>query len=185
MPELRNRRSAVDQRQIAGKTTASQTDALPLSESIISATAGRLISGLSLASCRQVTNERGYLQEIVRSDGESGFTPGQVYVTCTHQGIVKAWYKHAVQWDTFFVLSGALRMLLVDDRCESDSYQMVNEVILDSETPQLLKLPPGVWHGFKSLSGNLVLLHMNSHPYQFEQTDEVRRDLDTPGMPTF
>lgn len=142
-----------------------------------------MLENLVLMPCRKLPNARGYLQEILRGDQAPGFAPGQVYVTCTHQGIVKAWYKHRIQFDTFFVLQGVMRLVLLDDRRESASYQRVQEIELRAEQPQLLKLPPGIWHGFQSLMGDLVVLHMNSQPFMFEQPDEERVGLDAPGMP--
>jgi len=142
-----------------------------------------MIDQVVLTPCRRLDTSRGFLQEILRNDGEPGFALGQVYVTCTHQGIIKAWYRHAIQFDSFFVLQGAMRLVLLDDRRESPSFGQINHFEMTADTPQLLRLPPGIWHGFQSLAGELRLLHMNSQPFQFDQPDEVRRAVEDPGMP--
>jgi dTDP-4-dehydrorhamnose 3,5-epimerase-like enzyme len=61
----------------------------------------------------------------------------------------------------------------------------VGEFLLSAREPRLLTLPPGIWHGFRSLSGNLVVLHANSRPFRFEGPDEVRLSPDSPGMPSW
>jgi dTDP-4-dehydrorhamnose 3,5-epimerase len=143
------------------------------------------IEGVIVDSCRRFDNDRGYLQEIWRDDEDGASHVRQIYTTCTREGVVKAWYKHAKQVDTFFVLEGQMRLLLVDDRPDAVSRGAVEEFLLSAAEPRLLTLPPGIWHGFRSLSGNLVVLHANSRPYRFEEPDEMRLVLDSPGMPSW
>ena len=50
---------------------------------------------------RVIPDERGRLMEILRVDDE-GFTKfGQVYLSTTYPGVVKAWHLHKVQDDNF------------------------------------------------------------------------------------
>ena len=143
------------------------------------------IEGVIVDACRRIDNDRGYLQEIWRDDRDGASPVRQIYTTCTREGVVKAWYKHAMQVDSFFVLEGEMRLVLVDDRPDAASRGAVGEFLLSAREPRLLTLPPGIWHGFRSLSGNLVVLHANSRPFHFEGPDEVRLAPDSPGMPSW
>ncbi len=143
------------------------------------------IEGVIVDSCRRIDNERGYLQEIWREDRDGASPVRQIYTTCTREGVVKAWYKHAVQVDSFFVLEGEMRLVLVDDRPGVASQGTVAEYRLSAAEPRFLTLPPGIWHGFRSLAGDLVVLHANSRPFSMEGPDEVRLPLDSPGMPSW
>ena len=45
---------------------------------------------------RLVADERGWLMEILRADETDLFTKfGQVYVSATYPGVVKAWHYHS------------------------------------------------------------------------------------------
>ena len=76
-----------------------------------------------------------------------------------------------------------MRLVLVDDRPDAASRGAVEEYLLSAAAPRFLTLQPGIWHGFQSLRGDLVVLHANSRPFRFEGPDEVRLDPDSPGRP--
>lgn len=141
------------------------------------------LSGAQIIPCRRVVNDRGFLQEICRSDEDGFFQIGQAYLTQTKQGVIKAWYLHRKQWDSFFTLQGKMKLALCDDRPSSPTYRLVESHELSSKEPHLIRIPPGVWHGFQAVGQDLLLLHMNSHPFQFHDTDEIRKDPYTPDIP--
>jgi len=50
--------------------------------------------------------------------------------------------------------------------------------------PALVHIPPGVWHGFTSVGGELAtMLNLPSRHYDHEQPDELRRDPFDPEIP--
>ena len=51
-----------------------------------------LIDGVKTKTLRQIPDERGWLMEILRADDELFTTFGQVYVSGTYPGVVKAWH---------------------------------------------------------------------------------------------
>ncbi|MSO83247.1 MAG: hypothetical protein EXQ53_08140, partial [Acidobacteria bacterium] len=60
------------------------------------------IQGVKTKSLRLIPDERGWLLEILRSDESDLFTTfGQVYVSATYPGVVKAWHYHQRQVDNF------------------------------------------------------------------------------------
>ena len=66
------------------------------------ATQSTLIEGVKTKSLRVIPDERGWLMEILRSDERDLFsTFGQVYVSATYPGVVKAWHYHKEQVDNF------------------------------------------------------------------------------------
>ena len=143
------------------------------------------IEGVIIDSCCRIENERGYLQEIWRADSVGAHSVRQIYTTCTREGVVKAWYKHAIQVDSFFVLEGKMRIILIDDRPDPACRGATQEFLMSATQPRIITVPPGIWHGFQSLSGNLHILHANSHPFCFEGPDEMRMPPDSPGMPSW
>ena len=65
------------------------------------------IAGVHVMPLKLVRNDRGRLMEIQRHDDAifPGF--GQVYVTATSPGVVKAWYRHHRQTDQIAPVTGS------------------------------------------------------------------------------
>ena len=53
------------------------------------------IEGVKTKPLRLIPDERGWLMEILRADEADLFTKfGQVYISATYPGVVKAWHYH-------------------------------------------------------------------------------------------
>jgi dTDP-4-dehydrorhamnose 3,5-epimerase len=142
------------------------------------------VDGVVVQSLKLLPNARGRLLEVQREDDPifPGF--GQVYVTSTLPGVVKAWYRHRRQIDQIAIVRGEIRLALFDDREASATYQAVQVVTMTEATPCLVQIPPGVWHGFQAVGDDeAFLLHLNSVAYDFERPDEDRLDPADPSVP--
>jgi len=142
------------------------------------------VHGVSVRPLRSVPNERGVLMEVARVDDEwfPGF--GQVYVTTTRPGVVKAWYRHREQVDTIALVRGTVVLGIHDDRQGSPTRGTTQIVAMDEEHPQLVVVPPMVWHGFQAgPDGDALLLHVNSAAFVFDDPDEERRPFDDVHLP--
>ena len=109
----------------------------------------RLIDGASQRALRVVPDERGWLMEVLRSDDPEFSAFGQVYVSATYPGVVKAWHFHKDQIDHFACVSGMVKLVLVDTREGSPTKGLVNEFFLGEQQPMLVRVPNGVYHGWK------------------------------------
>ncbi|MBI3861864.1 MAG: dTDP-4-dehydrorhamnose 3,5-epimerase family protein [Planctomycetia bacterium] len=133
---------------------------------------------------KKVVNERGHLLEVQRNDDchFPGF--GQVYLTATKPGVVKAWYRHHRQIDQIALAEGTLQLVLYDARDASPTCGMVQEILIDDNQPALVQIPTGIWHGFRAVGNEpALLLHLNTIPYSFEDTDEDRLPSAAPEIP--
>ena len=75
------------------------------------------IDGVKTKPLRLIPDERGCLMEILRADERELFTKfGQVYVSATYPGVVKAWHYHQQQIDNFACVAGMVKLVLVDTR---------------------------------------------------------------------
>ena len=113
-------------------------------------------------------DERGKLTEIHRaSDDPHGF--GQAYITTASAGVVKAWHRHARQWDRWYCVAGAAKVG-IHDGAKSQT------VILCANHPQLLVIPAGLFHGFTPCHGfgSAAILNLPSHEYDPAAPDEER-----------
>src|SRR5688500_2844217 len=86
------------------------------------------IDGVKTKALRLIPDERGFLLEILRADDPDLFTKfGQVYVSATYPGVVKAWHYHQRQVDNFACVAGMVKLVLVDTRADSPTKGAVNE----------------------------------------------------------
>ena len=142
------------------------------------------IEGFNVVPLKVVRNERGHLMEVQRRDDAifPGF--GQVYVTSTRPGVIKAWYRHKTQLDQIALVSGKLKLVLFDSRSSSSSQGQLCEIMIEEEQPSLVQIPAGVWHGFQAVGSDpAFLLHLNSVPFDFDKPDEERIAPDDPLIP--
>ncbi|MEW6535781.1 MAG: dTDP-4-dehydrorhamnose 3,5-epimerase family protein [Candidatus Auribacterota bacterium] len=139
--------------------------------------AKQLIHGVQVKQLRPIPDERGRLMEILRRDDPiyEGF--GQVYVTTTNPGVVKAWHFHKKQVDHFVCLKGMAKVVLYDSRDDSPTKGMINEFFMGDYNPILVKIPDFVYHGFKCISeSECMILNCTTNTYNYEDPDEYRLD---------
>ena len=134
------------------------------------------IAGVQTKALRIISDERGYLMEILRADDAELYTKfGQVYISATYPGVVKAWHYHEKQVDNFACISGMVKLVLVDTRPDSPTNGAVNEFFVGSQNPMLVQVPNLVYHGWKCISLEMALVvNVPTEPYHYTQPDEYR-----------
>ncbi len=136
-----------------------------------------MIEGAVTKKLNFIPDERGRLMEILRRDEEifAGF--GQVYLTTTYPGVVKAWHFHKLQDDFITCVRGMLKLVLYDAREGSLTKGEVNEFFIGDFNPLLVKVPRMVYHGWKCISQEEALvINVPTEPYNRETPDEYRVD---------
>lgn len=143
-----------------------------------------MIQGVTTRDLRVIPDERGYLMEMLRSDWEEFDQFGQVYITAVYPGVVKGWHYHKIQTDHFVCVQGMAKVVLYDDREDSPTRGEINEFFIGSLNPMLVKIPPGVMHGFKGISEEITLIvNVPTELYDYEEPDEYRLPAHTPEIP--
>ena len=134
------------------------------------------IEGVKTKRLRLIPDERGWLMEILRADEAELFTKfGQVYLSATCPGVVKAWHYHKRQVDNFACVAGMVKLVLVDTRKDSPTEGAVNEFFLGTHNPTLVQVPNLVYHGWKCISTEVALVvNVTTEPYQYAEPDEFR-----------
>jgi len=127
---------------------------------------------------RVMPDERGWLMEILRADEADLFSKfGQVYVSATYPGVVKAWHYHKHQVDHFACVSGMVKLVLIDTREDSPTNGAVNEFFLGTHNPMLVQVPNLVYHGWKCISTEpSLVVNVPTEPYRYTDPDEYRLD---------
>ena len=136
------------------------------------------IEGVKVKALKLIPDERGFLMEILRADDADFFTKfGQVYISATYPGVVKAWHYHREQVDNFACIAGMVKLVLIDTRPGSPTEGAVNEFFVGTENRVLVQVPNLVYHGWKCISSETSLVvNIPSEPYRYADPDEYRLD---------
>ena len=135
------------------------------------------IVGVEFRGLRPIVDGRGEVTELW-SLPWSGFTqPTHVYQSGTDFGVVKCWHLHEIHTDQFAITRGKVQVSVVDVRDGSATFGDVNRFIMGTLNPGLLRIPPGLMHGWKALSQpEIIVLNLQSHPY--DPADEYKFPWD-------
>jgi len=141
-----------------------------------------MIEGVAFRDLMSHTDDRGFFREILRSTDTSfleGF--GQLSHSYMFDGVIKAWHYHKIQTDWWYVCSGVLRVGLCDMRDDSATHRQTMDFLMGDYQPvRVVKIPPGVAHGCKTVQGPVHLFYVTSHVYNPD--DECRVTYDSPDI---
>ena len=110
-----------------------------------------MIDGVILTPLRQIFDERGKVMHMLREDSPIFTRFGEIYFSCTHPGVVKAWHMHKKMILNYAVIHGEIKFVLFDDRRGSSTRGEIQEFFISPENYILVTVPPMIWNGFKSV----------------------------------
>jgi dTDP-4-dehydrorhamnose 3,5-epimerase len=141
-----------------------------------------MIDGVILTPLRQIFDERGKVMHMLREDSPVFSRFGEIYFSCTHPGVVKAWHLHKEMTLNYAVILGEIKFVLFDDRPESPTCGEIQELFISPENYMLVTVPPLVWNGFKSVGTNTtVVANCATLPHSPEEL--VRCPPNDPSIP--
>jgi len=134
-----------------------------------------MIEGVKTKKLRVIPDERGRLMEILRPDDDLFIKFGQVYMTTTYPGVVKAWHEHKKQTDNIACVAGMLKLVLYDGRKGSPTHKEINQFYIGVHNPVLVQVPACVYHGWMCISEEeAVVVNVPTEMYDYQNPDEQR-----------
>lgn len=141
-----------------------------------------MIDGVTLTPLRQIFDERGKVMHMLREDSHIFTRFGEIYFSCTHPGVVKAWHLHKEMTLNYAVIYGEIKFVLFDDRIGSPTRGEIQELFISPENYQLVTVPPRIWNGFKSVgSKTAIVANCATIPHSVLEID--RRSATDPSIP--
>jgi dTDP-4-dehydrorhamnose 3,5-epimerase len=143
-----------------------------------------MIHGVKTKQLKYIPDERGRLMEILRNDDEMFVKFGQVYLTTTYPGVVKAWHYHKKQDDFITCVKGMLKLVMFDSRDGSPTKGEVNEFFIGEYNPMVIKVPAMIYHGWKCASQEeAIVINAPTEVYDRNDPDEYRLDPHVNDIP--
>lgn len=117
-----------------------------------------MIDGVVVKPLRRIPDERGFIMHMLRADDPDFERFGEIYFTTAYPGVIKAWHMHKEMTLNYAVVVGMIKLALYDDRVDSPTRGEIQELFIGQENYQLVKIPPLVWNGFKTIGTQMVIL---------------------------
>lgn len=132
-----------------------------------------MIEGVRITPLRQITDERGAILHMLRSDAPHFEQFGEIYFSLVYPGVIKGWHIHDRMTLNYAVPVGTIKLVLYDDRANSPTHGEVMEIVTGDRSYQLVTIPPRVWNGFKGVGTTPALVaNCSSIPHD---PDEIHR----------
>lgn len=117
-----------------------------------------MIDGVIVTPLRQIIDERGKVMHMLREDSPVFDRFGEIYFSCTHPGVIKAWHLHKKMTLNYAVIYGEIKFVIYDDRVGSETRGQIQELFISPENYCLVTVPPLVWNGFKGIGTRTAIV---------------------------
>ena len=134
-----------------------------------------MIQGVSIRPLKQIPDERGKVMHMLRRDDPWFERFGEIYFSVIYPGAIKAWHLHKIMTLNYGVVSGAIKLVLYDDRDGSPTKGELQEIFTGYECYSLIPIPPNIWNGFKGI-GTKPALVANCATEPHDPSEIVRMD---------
>tara|TARA_B110000003_G_C16378070_1_gene429318 strand:+ start:133 stop:591 length:459 start_codon:yes stop_codon:yes gene_type:complete len=142
-----------------------------------------IIDGVVLTPLKQIKDERGAVFHVMKNDSETFYSFGEAYFSKINKKIIKGWKLHKEMKQNFCVPYGKLKLVLFDNRINSPSKGVINEIILcDDKNYIRVTIPENIWYSFKCLSDPYCLL-LNISNIEHDPLESITMDINTNEIP--
>lgn len=117
------------------------------------------IEGVIIQPLKQITDKRGSVLHMLKNDSSLFKQFGEVYFSEIHSGVIKAWKQHKKQSQNLTVPLGVIRLVIYDNRPNSNTHRKITEYKLGRpEDYKLVHIPPMVWYGYQEIGDQTALI---------------------------
>jgi dTDP-4-dehydrorhamnose 3,5-epimerase len=141
-----------------------------------------MIDGVRVTPLRQIPDERGKVMHMLRCDDPEFQSFGEIYFSVVYPGAVKGWHLHTRMVLHYAVPVGNIKLVLYDDRPGSPTRHEIMEIFTGPDNYALIRIPPGVWNGFKGI-GTVPALVANCATIPHDPEEIRRMDPHHPDDP--
>jgi dTDP-4-dehydrorhamnose 3,5-epimerase len=140
------------------------------------------IDGVTVVPLRRIPDERGCVLHMLRRDDPLFEQFGEIYFSMVYPGVVKAWHLHKKMTLNYAVIKGMVKLVIYDDRPSSPTKGALVELFTGELDYSLIKIPPGVWNGFKGI-GTEPAIVANCASIPHDPDEIVRMDPKSDRIP--
>ena len=133
-----------------------------------------MIDGVQHIPLKVVGDERGAIMHMLRVTDPHFLKFGEVYFSSINPGVAKAWQRHKLTTVNISIPVGKVRIVIFDDRENSQTKGVVEHYDLSPDHHALLSIPPGVWYGYFSLADKpSLIVNCATEPHQPDEQEKL------------
>jgi dTDP-4-dehydrorhamnose 3,5-epimerase len=140
------------------------------------------IHGLLLHELKIIPGALGSVLHALKVTDEGFVDFGEVYFSTVNRNAVKGWKKHQRMTLNLVVPVGEIQFVIFDDRPESKTKGVIDQLTLSRKNYGRLTVPPGVWVAFKGLGDpDSMLMNLASIPH--DPTEAINIPINSEIIP--
>ena len=134
-----------------------------------------MIHDIKITPLKIASDDRGKVMHMLRKDSEIFDKFGEIYFSTIYHKSIKAWHLHKESTLNYVCIKGKVKLVLFDDRKESSTKGVYQELILSPEDYFLVTIPSNIWNGFKGLDkAESIIANCLTLPH--DEKEMVRKD---------
>ena len=134
-----------------------------------------MIHDVKITPLKIISDNRGKVMHMLRNDSEIFKKFGEIYFSTIYHQSIKGWHLHKESVLNYVCIKGKVKLVLFDDRKESASKGVLQELILTPENYFLVTIPPYIWNGFKGIAKEESII-ANCLTLPHNEREMVRKD---------
>ena len=124
------------------------------------------MKGLETKQLNVFKDERGYMISLRANEEIFNGKFGQCLLSVIYPGIIKGLHLHKKQTDFCVCVKGHAKYVATDGK-EFESF------IIGESNPLLVKVSPGIWHGYMALDNETIIMHTMDTYYDSKDTEKI------------
>ncbi len=141
-----------------------------------------MIEGVVISPRKIIPDERGRVMHHLKATDPEFERFGEIYFSMVYPGVIKGWHLHREMVINYAVPIGQIKLVLYDDRAGSKTRGELQELYIGEGNYCLVKVPIGVWNGFKGV-GTVPALVANCATIPHDPNEIERLDPFSPKIP--
>jgi dTDP-4-dehydrorhamnose 3,5-epimerase len=139
------------------------------------------IHDVRVSPLRRIPDERGAIFHMLREDDSAFERFGEIYFSLVYPGVIKGWHIHKRMTLNYAVPVGMIKFVCYDDREDSPTRGVIQEIHLGELNYALVTVPPLVWNGFKGEGTEPALVAncatIAHDPTEIDRLDPITNDI--------
>ena len=133
-----------------------------------------MIEGVQVVPLKRIPDERGTVMHMLRATDPHFVQFGEIYFSTIYPGVIKGWHLHELMTLNYACVSGRIKLVLYDDREDSNTRGELMEIFLGPDHYSLVQIPPRVWNGFKGIGDRMAIVaNCATHPHDPSKTQRL------------
>ena len=140
---------------------------------------GSMIEGVVVKKLARIPDERGCIYHMLKQTDEIFEKFGEIYFSSIYPNAIKGWHLHKRMTLNYVTIIGMIKLVLYDNRENSPTKGNLMEIFMGDQNYLLVKIPPGIWNGFKGISKKETLIaNCSTHPHDPNEIPSEMERLD-------